>query len=127
MVDAKAALPLYFPTLPGRGGLISGSDQLHARPWRFVWNGQCLSAIGVEDRIIAVPNMGNDPFLPGTGHIGPLFYLASLSARGINNACFLGILNGNAVEELIGTGWGSEEHTSELKSLMRTSYAFFCL
>src|SRR3546814_6237504 len=26
-----------------------------------------------------------------------------------------------------GTAWRSEEHTSELQSLMRTSYAVFCL
>src|SRR3546814_1282162 len=27
----------------------------------------------------------------------------------------------------VGTGWRSEEHTSELQSLMRISYAVFCL
>src|SRR3546814_6629053 len=27
----------------------------------------------------------------------------------------------------VGTGWRSEEHTSELQSLMRMSYAVFCL
>src|SRR3546814_8443194 len=31
------------------------------------------------------------------------------------------------VVELISPSWRSEEHTSELQSLMRTSYAVFCL
>src|SRR3546814_4378774 len=35
------------------------------------------------------------------------------------------IINGAVVEPLIGAR--SEEHTSELQSLMRTSYAVFCL
>src|SRR3546814_9522532 len=32
-----------------------------------------------------------------------------------------------AAQHLIGPGGRSEEHTSELQSLMRTSYAVFCL
>src|SRR3546814_6894457 len=35
---------------------------------------------------------------------------------------------GNVVERApLGGAWRSEEHTSELQSLMRTSYAVFCL
>src|SRR3546814_3933713 len=33
----------------------------------------------------------------------------------------------NATDDLIDTGLRSEEHTSELQSLMRISYAVFCL
>src|SRR3546814_10472731 len=32
-----------------------------------------------------------------------------------------------AVAVFVGVGWRSEEHTSELQSLMRISYAVFCL
>src|SRR3546814_8150739 len=37
------------------------------------------------------------------------------------------ILSGGAAEIGVDLAWRSEEHTSELQSLMRISYAVFCL
>src|SRR3546814_975360 len=40
---------------------------------------------------------------------------------------FFDTFNGSPVTRLINAGRRSEEHTSELQSLMRISYAVFCL
>src|SRR3546814_7724104 len=45
--------------------------------------------------------------------------------KGISGYCQLS--NGNRTATLYGGELRSEEHTSELQSLMRTSYAVFCL
>src|SRR3546814_1753846 len=37
------------------------------------------------------------------------------------------VLQAGAALQIAATAWRSEEHTSELQSLMRTSYAVFCL
>src|SRR3546814_5788985 len=39
----------------------------------------------------------------------------------------VGLLFGGVIEEITFRGFRSEEHTSELQSLMRISYAVFCL
>src|SRR3546814_1001682 len=47
--------------------------------------------------------------------------------RGTPNASPERVFIGNGVSELIDLSLRSEEHTSELQSLMRISYAVFCL
>src|SRR3546814_7444377 len=71
-------------------------------------------------------------FIPFAARIGPLAWSRWLpplhaglgarfasSVRRVDLAIWLFIL--------LGTCWRSEEHTSELQSLMRISYAVFCL
>src|SRR3546814_8419286 len=45
----------------------------------------------------------------------------------INTASAAGIMGGAGMSVYCATKFGSEEHTSELQSLMRISYAVFCL
>src|SRR3546814_18524695 len=59
---------------------------------------------------------------PSAGVPG-LFYAFGFCGHGFQ----LGPGVGDVMAELIATGTRSEEHTSELQSLMRISYAVFCL
>src|SRR3546814_10189813 len=60
-----------------------------------------------------------------------LVHCASGNRVGAMAALRAAWVDGKEIDEAIATGkaWGlrSEEHTSELQSLMRTSYAVFCL
>src|SRR3546814_8600290 len=64
------------------------------------------------------------------GQVGPLGFVIAAVGRGsrLGFACYLGDGDGSGLFT-IGrvVGLRSEEHTSELQSLMRTSYAVFCL
>src|SRR3546814_4208908 len=78
--------------------------------------------LGVVDSLQAAAGM----------HVLVLDHLAQFAYRRAGHALFqhelgdlvLGMLRGPALEELVDR---SEEHTSELQSLMRISYAVFCL
>src|SRR3546814_8782224 len=64
-----------------------------------------------ESEVISIYRQGEwldlcrGPHMPSTGHVGKAFKLTKVA----------------------GAYWRSEEHTSELQSLMRTSSAVFCL
>src|SRR3546814_1538137 len=76
-----------------------------------------------------------------TGHIAPkvLFFFRWAAALTVLTGLSIAFHNGYGAQalsfggtgadgiDLIGTGMRSEEHTSELQSLMRISYAVFCL
>src|SRR3546814_3323487 len=58
------------------------------------------------------------------GAINPAAYLADVLARIVTRG------DGEPIDDLLPGNWvdtRSEEHTSELQSLMRNSYAVFCL
>src|SRR3546814_3020047 len=61
----------------------------------------------------------------GGGVSGPLDYFVTASAQSIDG--YRDHSGGNAVRGNLNIGYRSEEHTSELQSLMRISYAVFCL
>src|SRR3546814_2307512 len=73
----------------------------------------------------------------GLGYFGQphiiVRFMAIRSVKDIPTARFIGLtwmgisLIGAIAVGLIGRAWRSEEHTSELQSLMRISYAVFCL
>src|SRR3546814_7067869 len=46
---------------------------------------------------------------------------------GLTVATIIGVPLANWLGQYVGWRWRSEEHTSELQSLMRISYAVFCL
>src|SRR3546814_1506818 len=81
-----------------------------------------LAASDVDDRNIDLRNhRGPGRIL----HVGAAFDAKSTLRTGVE-----GLLVGLAIDPADGSVWGadrSEEHTSELQSLMRISYAVFCL
>src|SRR3546814_9061070 len=93
---------------------------------------QALRAAGLVAAIaalltIAVSQAGaherkpSDPSALPAGDFGGPFVLMDHSGREVTERTYLGRL------QVIYFGYRSEEHTSELQSLMRISYAVFCL
>src|SRR3546814_1589463 len=68
----------------------------------------------------AQPELGNAEFSVSTRYPGRLFRWPG--RRGSRRRSF-----GDGPGRYDGRNWRSEEHTSELQSLMRISYAVFCL
>src|SRR3546814_4903479 len=104
--------------------------RLHGRFRRHPSNGDTSHSMGIDSRTIWPPNAvrtGKSPEIRGTAKIGTAFAMQSASVRG------------DARSQRERKKWTvkpptssaaatrSEEHTSELQSLMRTSYAVFCL
>src|SRR3546814_4723897 len=121
----------------------------------WTWTGACLAATGVRPDLLAVQVGGRDIALALIGRARmqrPLGKLPGLSLNRSGDAAadrhfveYNGLLVAQdapagveqaAVEHLLAckdwrvlrlSGVRSEEHTSELQSLMRNSYAVFCL
>src|SRR3546814_7251488 len=100
----------------------------HRRARSFLWprGGWRRSGTYVAHRLRRLPGppyriaagFASGAAISFTPFIGLHFVLATLLAL---------CIRGNIVASAIGTMVRSEEHTSELQSLMRTSYAVFCL
>src|SRR3546814_7500252 len=78
-------------------------------------DGQVWANVWMTDSIVRID--------PATGNIASLLDLSTLKADAGASGTD-SVLNGIAWDE---KGKRSEEHTSELKSLMRNAYAVFCL
>src|SRR3546814_2058872 len=81
-----------------------------------------LADIGIDYRWTGVVGITRDNF-PHIGAIGErVFYAIGYGGRGVALTHLLGKYLARRI-----TGDRSEEHTSKLQSLMRISYAVFCL
>src|SRR3546814_10061324 len=81
-----------------------------------------------------LPVAVNTPVLAGVNGTDPfclfdrfLDEVKAVGFSGVQNFPTVGLIDGTFRANLEETGMRSEEHTSELQSLMRISYAVFCL
>src|SRR3546814_8785802 len=84
----------------------------------------CENGVGVDQLVFA----GNER--PGGGEVVIIFAIDDRIGAGLAELGFLegaGVRGVGSIGDRIGEARGSEEHTSELQSLMRTSYAVCCL
>src|SRR3546814_8502568 len=86
----------------GGDGVLGGGDDVTTDEWMVV-NGTALTA---GHALHAIGGEGGDSFVGGAGN---------------------DVFTGNDGDDFVLGGGRSEEHTSELQSLMRISYAVFCL
>src|SRR3546814_216955 len=89
-----------------------------------------IIALGSSGIVVANPAtkvaLGDLTAAPALFAILGFFIIAALDALKVRGAILIGILVVTVLSMLTGNSQRSEEHTSELQSLMRTSYAVFC-
>src|SRR3546814_3604103 len=96
-------------------------------PWRFTAHKPVKLRLG-EERLVAYKgkNIGNGPYL-GTAAFNVTPFKTGEYFSKIECFCFTEQLLLPGEEKEFTVSFRSEEHTSELQSLMRISYAVFCL
>src|SRR3546814_4642938 len=101
-------------------------------PLSSVWAGPGRNAHLDGPPLLYAETSGSTPFRLST-HIGDVGHMLIVGPTGAGKSVLLALLalqfrryNGAQVY-VFDKGFRSEEHTSELQSLMRISYAVFCL
>src|SRR3546814_9737421 len=89
-----------------------------------------MLSLGGDGTMLSAVSILRDSEIPITGiNLGRLGFLASINKNHIEQALELLLNREYSIEKrtLLSVEARSEEHTSELQSLMRSSYAVFCL
>src|SRR3546814_3838477 len=114
----------------GRGQDVGRHLRPFVRPQLAAAAHAALHLVEDQQQAELVGDLAQRPQVVGAGRVHAALALHRLDQdrRGVvgdGGAHFVEVAEGNVAEAL--DAWRSEEHTSELQSLMRISYAVFCL